>query len=47
MIINFKKIKYKIKLLNKDPINNYYELLNILKELIIKYYLLKYNSYHP
>jgi hypothetical protein len=44
MIYNLEKIKYKIKILNKNPIDNYYELLNIFKELIIKYYSLKYNN---
>jgi hypothetical protein len=43
MNINIKDIEKKIKLLSKDTNNNYYELLNIYKDLIIKYYSIKYN----
>ena len=36
--INFDKLKQKIKELKKNPKENYYELLNIYKNLIIIYY---------
>jgi len=42
MNLNLKSIKKKIKELSKNPENNYYELLNHYKDLIILYYSLKY-----
>jgi len=39
--INIYKIKKKIKYLSKDLDNNYYELLNIYKNLVVYYYYLK------
>lgn len=41
MPLDIKAIYKKIKLLSKDSNKNYYELLNIYKDLIINYYLLK------
>lgn len=35
---NFDQIKKKIKYLSKDLNNNYYELLDLYKQLIIDYY---------
>ena len=43
MIHDLKLLKNKIKLLIIDNKDNYYQLLNIYKELIIRYYILKYN----
>ena len=39
--INISKIKKKIKKLSKNLDQNYFELLDIYKKLIIQYYLLK------
>ena len=39
--LNLKKINKKIKKLSKNLDENYYELLNLYKKLIINYYLLK------
>ena len=36
--INLKELKKKIKKLKKNPKENYYELLNIYKNLLILYY---------
>lgn len=36
--INFKKLKKKIKKLSKNLDDNYFELLNLYKELILLYY---------
>ena len=38
------KIKKKIKKLSKNLDKNYYEILNIYKELIVEYY--EYNKYN-
>ena len=38
------KIKKKIKKLSKNLDKNYYEILNIYKELIIKYYEYDFNE---
>ncbi len=36
--INFKKLKKKIKKLSKNLDENYFELLNLYKQLIVLYY---------
>ena len=35
---NIYKIRQKLKVLSRDLDKNYYEILNIYKELIVKYY---------
>lgn len=35
---NIHEIRQKLKVLSKDLDKNYYEILNIYKELIVKYY---------
>lgn len=42
--LNFFKIKKKIKKLSKNLDDNYFELLDIYKKLIIHYYLLRINQ---
>ena len=42
--LNFFKIKKKIKKLSKNLNDNYFELLDIYKKLIIHYYLLRINQ---
>jgi hypothetical protein len=39
--INISKLKKKIKKLSKNLDQNYFELLDLYKKLIIQYYLLK------
>lgn len=43
-ISDIKELKKKIKVLSKNPKDNYYELLNIYKNLITLYYELKKNN---
>ena len=43
-MLKINKIKQKIKLLSEDTNKNYYELLNIYKDLIMYYYSLKYTN---
>ena len=38
IISDIKELKKKIKILSKNPKDNYYELLNIYKNLITLYY---------
>lgn len=40
-ISDIKELKKKIKILSKNPKDNYYELLNIYKNLITLYYEMK------
>ena len=40
-ISDIKELKKKIKILSKNPKDNYYELLNIYKNLITLYYEIK------
>jgi hypothetical protein len=42
--IKLKELKKKIKILSKNPKDNYYELLNIYKNLITLYYEIKKNN---
>jgi hypothetical protein len=43
---NIRQIRNKIKKLSENLDKNYYEILNIYKELVIEYYsMIKYNGY--
>jgi len=44
IISDIKELKKKIKILSKNPKDNYYELLNIYKNLITLYYEIKKNN---